>query len=164
VYFLNRFPQAVVVAVEPSPENVALCRRNLLPYHERAHVIRAAVWGSAGPMRLVRGACGDGRDWANQVEPVTNPTAADVEGIDMPSLVRLAGMEVVDVLKIDIERSEFDLFRSGTDRWLPSVRNVAIELHDHDCEKVFFDALEPYETETVRSGDLTICRSIAKAQ
>ncbi len=71
LYFLNRFPQAVVVAVEPSPENAALCRRNLLPYHERAHVIRAAVWGRPGPMRLIRGAYGDGRDWANQVEPAT---------------------------------------------------------------------------------------------
>jgi FkbM family methyltransferase len=165
LYFLNRFPQAVVVAVEPSPENVALCRRNLLPYHERAHVIRAAVCGSPGPMRLIRGAYGDGREWANQVAPATVPTEADVDGIDLPSLIRLGGIhDVIDVLKIDIERSELDLFRNGAERWLPSVRNVAIELHDHDCERVFLDALEPYETETLRSGELTICRSIAKAQ
>jgi FkbM family methyltransferase len=164
VYFINRFPQAVVVAVEPSPENAALCRRNLLPYYERAHVICAAVWGRPGPLRLIRGAYGDGREWANQVAPATALTEADVEGIDVPSLIRLGGLEVVDVLKIDIERSELDLFRNGTERWLPFVRNVAIELHDHDCERAFFDALEPYETETLRSGELTICRSIAKAQ
>ena len=141
-YFLNRFPQAVVVAVEPSPENAALCRRNLLPYHDRAHVIRAAVWGRPGPMRLIRGAYGDGRDWANQVEPVTALTEADVEGVDLPTLIRLGGMDAVDVLKIDIERSELDLFGNGSERWLPSVRNVAIELHGDDCERVFFDALE----------------------
>ena len=115
-------------------------------------------------MRLIRGAYRDGREWANQVEPATAPTEADVEGIDLPSLIRLGGSDVVDVLKIDIERSELDLFRTGTESWLPSVRNVAIELHDHDCERVFFDALEPYETETLRSGELTICRSITKVQ
>jgi FkbM family methyltransferase len=164
LYFLNRFPQAVVVAVEPGPENAALCRRNLLPYRERAHVIRAAVWSSPGPMRLIRGAYGDGREWANQVEPATVPTEADVEGIDMPALIQLAGFGVVDVLKIDIERSEIDLFRSGTDRWLPAIRNVAIELHDDDCKRVFFDAFESYDAETLRSGELTICRSIARAR
>ena len=164
LYFLNRFPQAVVVAVEPSPENAALCRRTLLPYHERVRVILAAVWGRPGPMRLIRGVYGDGRDWANQVEPASDPTEADVEGINVPSLIRLARGEVVDILKVDIERSEIELFRNETETWLPFVRNVAIELHDRECEKVFFDALEPYETETLRSGELTICRSIARAQ
>ena len=164
LYFLNHFPQAIVVAVEPSPENAALCRRNLLPYHERARVIRAAVWGRPGPMRLMRGVYADGRDWANQVEPASDPTEADVEGIDLPSLIRLADAKTVDILKIDIERSEIELFRNETDTWLPSVRNVAIELHDGECEKTFFDALQPYQTETLRSGELTICRSITKVQ
>jgi FkbM family methyltransferase len=163
LYFLNRFPQAVVVAVEPCPENAALCRQNLLPYHERAHVIRAAVWSRPGRMRLIRGAYGDGREWANQVEPAA-PSEADVDGVDLPSLIRLGGMDVVDVLKIDIERAELELFRNGTEQWLPSIRNVAIELHGHDCERVFFDALQAYETETLRSGELMICRSITKVE
>ena len=55
LYFLNRFPQAVVLAVEPSPDNAALYQRNLQPYHERVQVIRATISGRPGPMRLIRG-------------------------------------------------------------------------------------------------------------
>jgi hypothetical protein len=52
-------------------------------------------------MRLIRGAYG-GLAWANQVEPAKAPADADVEGIDAVA-DSTGGMEVVDVLKIDIE-------------------------------------------------------------
>ena len=35
-YFLSRFPECVVIAVEADPENFEMLRRNLAPYGERA--------------------------------------------------------------------------------------------------------------------------------
>ena len=35
VYFLNCFPTATVMAVEPDPDNFELCRKNLAPYRDR---------------------------------------------------------------------------------------------------------------------------------
>ncbi|RYG31008.1 MAG: hypothetical protein EOO01_35960 [Chitinophagaceae bacterium] len=50
----------------------------------------------------------------------------------------------IDVLKIDIEASEQYLFSQNTEEWLPKVRMVIIELHDHfapGCSRIFFDAV-----------------------
>jgi len=41
------------------------------------------------------------------------------------------GVESVDILKIDIERAEHALFRSA-ESWLPKVRSIVIEFHDHE--------------------------------
>jgi FkbM family methyltransferase len=160
LYFLDRYPQARVIAVEPDPRNVALCRRNLAPYGQRVLVIPSAVWSHAADLRLVRGAYRDGGEWATQVRAVSESETPDVRGVDMPTLIALGGDRPVDILKIDIERSELELFRNGAQRWLPSIRNIAIELHDEECEKAFFAALEPYRADLSRSGELTICRDI----
>jgi predicted O-methyltransferase YrrM len=53
--FLNAFPEAFVLAVEPDPDNAAICRRNLAPYGERAKVIQGAVWPARGKLTLSRG-------------------------------------------------------------------------------------------------------------
>jgi hypothetical protein len=67
---------------------------------------------------------------------------------------------LVDLLKVDIERSEIELFAKNTDSWLPRVKNICIELHGPDCEAAFFSALAPYDFEVSHSGELTICRDL----
>ncbi len=62
--FLHCYPNARLIAVEPEPENMALCRRNLEPFRERVTFVEAAVWPVAVPLELIRGKYGDGRDWA----------------------------------------------------------------------------------------------------
>jgi FkbM family methyltransferase len=161
LYFLNRYPRARVVAVEPDPDNAAMWQRNLARYGNRAQLIVSGVWSHAGRLALVRGEYGDGRAWATQVREVAagEPDAADsFAATDIPSLLSLAG-GFADILKVDIERSEAVVFQ-GAPEWLPSVRNIAIELHDAECEQVFFAAMREYDFELVRSGELTICKNI----
>src|ERR1035438_2444312 len=43
-YFLSCFPTAKVLAVEPDPDSFELCCRNLVPYGDRAQVVRGAAW------------------------------------------------------------------------------------------------------------------------
>ncbi len=78
----------------------------------------------------------------------------------MPSLLRLTPDGRVDLLKIDIEGAEVELFRDGSTAWLAQVRNIVIELHGGECELAFFRALAPYRYELSRSGELTFCRNI----
>ncbi len=152
-YLLSRFPQARVIAIEPFPANALLCRRNLAPYGSRATVIEAAVWSHC--TRLVLDHAG-GKEWGVGVRAAQPGEAGDIEAIDLPSL----GLNRIDILKIDIEGSEAELFANNTDRWLPSVSNIAIELHGAGCERQFRTAMADYLYVELRSGDLTICRSI----
>ena len=166
IYFLNRFPTAQVVAVEPDPANRAICRRNLAPYGSRARVVRGAAWPERTLLALSRGSHGDGREWATQVrERADGEDGPPVQGWDVTSLIDLAGANRVALLKVDIERSELELFGRNAHTWLPRVDNICIELHGSDCREAFFRALAGYDYDLDSSPQLTICRNLRpKAQ
>ena len=160
-YFLSCFPTASLLAVEPDPANFDLLRSNLAAYGERAKVLRGAVWSHNSKLDLFRG-FGDGREWATQVVPSEDAAKAPVEGFDVPTLLRMAGAEEIDLLKIDIERSELELFSGSSASWLSRVRNICIELHGDDCWDAFTRALAPFDYDLGSSGELTICRNLRR--
>ena len=167
VYFLDRYRHARVLAVEPDPENASVCRKNLARYGGRAEVIASAVWSHPARLKLIRGGYRDGGAWATQVGavgPAEQSQDPQLLSTDIPSLIRSCERQSVDILKIDIERSEVVVFRSGTEDWIPRVKNIAIELHDEECAQVFATAMSPYEFDLGHSGELTICRNIRTRQ
>jgi FkbM family methyltransferase len=159
IYFLHRFPRARVLAVEPDPENIEMCRRNLAPYGSRATVLQGGVWSNSTRLTVLPSRFGAGEKWGVQVRPFHSgdPEDSAVDAYDIPALMAYAGTRKVDLLKIDIERSELEVFSSAHERWLPSVRNLVIELHGEDCEQVFFPAMKHYEYRLSHRGDLTYC-------
>jgi len=165
LYFLNRFPQAHLIAIEPDPGNALLCEQNLRPYGNRATVIKGAIWPQKARLAIVRGEYRDGGEWATQVQPLVTPSGSTmvVEGFDMPDILEMLKGPAIDILKIDIERSEIALFGSDTKAWLSRVRNIAIELHDDECRRVFQEALSSYNFGVQHSGELTIIRNLQAA-
>jgi FkbM family methyltransferase len=161
-YFLSRYPGCNVVAVEPDPGNYAVCCRNLAPFGERAKVVHAAAWVERARLVLERGVFRDGRDWTTQVRTAVTAEqeSGGIEAYDVPTLLGLFHVSEIDLLKIDIERSELVLFSRNTEAWLPRVRNLCIELHGTDCEEVFFRAISKYSYHLCRSGDLTLCHNL----
>ncbi len=161
-YFLSCFSTANVVAVEPDPGTFELCCRNLAPYGGRVQVVRGAAWSRRCKLELARGA-GDGREWATQVrESNGRRDDATVEGWDIPSLLELSGGREIDLLKIDVEGSELEIFGNNSSRWLPKVRNICIELHGPACEEAFLRALGDFEYDLGLFGDLTICWNLRR--
>lgn len=165
LYFLNRFPQAHVIAVEPDPANALICEQNLRPYGNRATVIKGAIWPQKARLEIVRGEYRDGGEWATQVQPLVTPSGSTmvVEGFDMSDILEMLKGSAIDILKVDIERSEIALFGSNTEAWLGRVRNIAIELHDNECCRVFQEALSSYNFGVQHSGELTIIRNLQAA-
>jgi FkbM family methyltransferase len=160
-YFLNCFPKCRIIAVEPDERNVKVLESNLRPYGKRTKIVHGAVWSERTALRLSKGTFGDGREWATQVLPAENGRTGEVEAWDVGSLIGLSGNAGVDLLKIDIEGAELGLFGGTAKSWLPKVRNLCIELHGPECEKVFFNSLVDYDYELEHSGELTICRNLS---
>jgi FkbM family methyltransferase len=158
VSFLERWPEAEVVAIEPDPANAALARRNLAPYGARAMLVEAGVWSRTTPLRIRRGAFGDGRQWSFQVEACPPGETPDVDGVGLAEVI---GTRTVELLKVDIERGELELF-AGPCPWLDQVRNIVIELHDGDCTDVFHRALARYEYDEFSAGELTFCCNLRR--
>jgi len=158
LWLLTQFPQATILAVEPDPGNYLLCCKNLERYEQRARVVRGAAWSKSTLLAVVRGAYRDGREWTTQVtEAKSTESGLQVEGWDIGSLLDLSKARAVDILKVDIEGSELEVFASGSESWLPYVHNICIELHGETCERVFFSALKDYDYDLSYSGELTIC-------
>jgi FkbM family methyltransferase len=159
-YLLSRYPQAELVAIEPDPGNVEMTRRNLAAFGSRAHVIQAGVWSHDCGLRIERGAFGDGAEWSFQVRACREGESADVQAVGIGTVMTHRGWERIDLLKIDVERSEIELFSNGCHDWLSRTRNLVIELHGEDCDKAVFDAMGRYRYAKDHADELTICRNI----
>ncbi|MDX1531680.1 MAG: FkbM family methyltransferase, partial [Rhodothermales bacterium] len=71
----------------------------------------------------------------------------EVEVTTIDALLAEAAAERVDLLKLDIEGSEFDVFTADT-RWLGSVAVLVIELHDRfrpGCTEALMEALSAWD-------------------
>jgi FkbM family methyltransferase len=157
-WFLSRYPTMRAIAVEPDPTNAAMLRRNLAPFGHRATVVETGVWSRPASLRVVRGAFGDGREWATQVVECAPGEPHDLVAVDIPTLIAQAGGGAIDVLKIDIEGAEGELFAQGQPEWLASVENLVIEIHGPVLETLVDGAIPADEFSRSRSGELTCYR------
>ena len=78
--------------------------------------------------------------------------------VGIGTLLAESGHERISILKIDIERAERFVFQSNFEYWLPRVDNLLIELHDQECEDVFWKAIQDQPFTIGTAGELTICR------
>lgn len=72
-----------------------------------------------------------------------------VEAFTMRELLEYSGFQIVDLLKVDIEGAETELFSRDVD-WLTLVRCIAIEFHGDSRQRSRFD-------EVVRRYGFHIC-------
>lgn len=132
-YFLSRFPNARLVALEPEPANFALATKNLAPYGQRVTLLPQALWHERTVLR-VRPAP---REDSARVEP-GDGSGDDCASIDPTSLLELAGVSRIDLFKIDIEGAEVELFRHAPERWIEKTDIIVMEIHGRRaCEVVY---------------------------
>lgn len=157
-YFLDCFPRSQVVALEPDPGNARLCQANLAEDigNKRAVVYRAALWSTERTLSISH----DGEEWGRTVsEPDGDQSSREFEvpAYSLAALVKMSGFPYIDILKIDIEGAEREVFGKGTSReLLQSVGMIAIELHGPDCEQAFHSALQGLNFEISRSSAYTL--------
>jgi FkbM family methyltransferase len=160
LWFLNHFPLAHVLAVEPDPTNFALCARNLQPYEDRVSLFNAAVWSHSTGLRIHRHGNPEFDYWTLQVRETVTDEQPDVTSLSIGQLLNDSGFERIDILKMDIEGAEATVFASEPHVWLRYVRNLVIELHEDPCTDIFFAALSQYEYELLHVRELVFCLNL----
>lgn len=143
-FFASRYPGSQVLAVEPEEQNLELYRRNMRCIPEyRWEVLQAAMWRADEQVNLSappnNSDCGPEFD-SIQVGTYTGSGEKTVPGLTMKSLIKRSGFPRVDLLKIDIEGAEVELFH-GDLSWLDRVRAIAIEFHSDARLRSRFDAV-----------------------
>jgi FkbM family methyltransferase len=157
-YFLSRFPGATVIALEPDSANFKLLQKNVAPYGNRCRTINAAVWPERASLAIDPTPYRGGGENARVVR-LSADNEDQVSAITIPEVLGDSGFVRISLLKVDIERSELELFRADSCAWLQQVDTVIIELHDEECEAVFYQAAKTYNFECSRHGALTVARN-----
>jgi FkbM family methyltransferase len=132
IFFAHRFPAASVVAVEPARDNYRLLATNAL-FRPSIIPVEAAIASRDGQLALQdRSPSGEElHAWAYRtVDQASGTGSYTVQALSIPTLMRRYGLGFIDVLKVDIEGAELDLFSAGTEHWLPRVRLILVETHE----------------------------------
>jgi len=158
-YLLNAYPTARVLSIEPDPGNFAVLQRNLSYYGDRASALQRALWNRNEPLAISRHTFRDGGEWSFQVQAPSSAQDVEVEGITITQLLAAYDVDVIDILKIDIEGAERIVFEDLDLSWLARVRVIAIELHDSLSQQAFRNAIAPSGAETHQFGEVTIWRN-----
>lgn len=124
VLFATRWPRARVIAVEPESSNVAMLRRNV-SHLPNVEVVPAALWPRSGWLRIANP---QAAAWSVRVVEAAHGPGPAVRATTVSELLASCGASVIDLLKLDIEGAERELFAQGADEWLARV--LIIELHD----------------------------------
>lgn len=160
-YFLSRWPQARVLALEPDHGNFAALSTNLKPYGDRVTLLQAGLWSGSCDLAIAEAPFRDGRQWARQVRVATTSDTVRIPAVSMDALIARTGRERVSLLKIDIEGAEVELF-SGDVSWLDRVDNMVVELHEDSAfgpsAAIFEQAIRGRGFAVTRFGELTVCR------
>jgi FkbM family methyltransferase len=163
-FFASRYPGATIVAIEPDDGNFAMLVRNTARF-PNVRLVQAALWWQSGTVSLEDP--GDGA-WGIRLAGVAsadNAAAAAVRGkrvraVTVPEIMREHDLRGIDLLKVDIEGSEMEVFSHAVP-WIGSVNAISIELHDRfrpGCSGAFFKAVEDFPVRSVRGEDVFATR------
>ncbi|WP_082116045.1 FkbM family methyltransferase [Hymenobacter terrenus] len=120
LFFLEKFPVSRLVCVEPEPANFRLLQHNLRG--TPAVAVQAALGVADGKVKI------DSSPQAYNAKISAETGTVEVAAISMSTLLQSQDLPWVDLLKIDIEDYEEQVFANSTD-WLKQVGLLLIEIH-----------------------------------
>jgi FkbM family methyltransferase len=152
IYLANKYPSAQIFAVEPDPANFRLLKRNVASY-DRIRPIHAALWFEDSQLMLRTRPEGH---WASSVHALGPETKGPrpsraVAAICIETLKARFGLERIDLLKVDIEGAEKELFEHSIG-WIDEVGAIFIELHDRlrpGCSRAVAAATDGFDQTVV---------------
>jgi FkbM family methyltransferase len=140
LFFASAYPQCQILAVEPDERNFALLKRNVgeLVTAGRCKVLKSAVWKCDSELWINANAKLPSRSF-NGIQVTDRPSEGQsVSGRTLAQFIEQSGFPHIDLLKIDVEGAEAELF-NGDVNWLDRVNAIAIEFHEDSRVRSRFD-------------------------
>ena len=132
IYFHRQFPDANIIGFEPHPDTFRILQENVA--HLRGVMIFNYGLGATHQRIAVRaddvnfGAFSTGRPFKDRGHPAA-PVECEVRRLD--EVLREIGIAQVDLIKIDCEGAEADVFSTLPDEILNHCQWIVGEFHDH---------------------------------
>ncbi len=147
VYFNKRYKDALIYAIEPDQSNFLTLCSNVasLPM---VTCIHSALWHQDTFLKIMDK---NENAWAFTVDECSEDEPGSFVALSITSLMKKYSIERIDVLKLDIEGAERELFSQNVDSWITRTKYIFIELHDwlkKDSSKSVFKTISQYNFST----------------
>lgn len=128
IRFAKMYPQASIFSVEAATENyrTLLLNTNGNP---NCTCVHGTIWHKATPLTLTKHTL-DSQTW--RVQETENSSDANTQGITFSEIMEKYNIKEVDILKVDIEGAEKQLFSESCKQWIGNVKCIIVESPDGD--------------------------------
>jgi len=135
LFFAERYRQATIYSIEPVPETYEILKRNVAT-EPRIVPVQAAIVGHPRPSVTMTS------DESSLLNHITDDGKGhEVTALTVEQICEKYGIRQIDLLKVDIEGAESELFSNG--KFLEKTNFIIIELHGaYDIENFRTDLSE----------------------
>jgi len=168
VYFAEKYPKAKIITIEPEEDNFKILKKNTQHY-SNITAINAALWDSEGEIELLdvgldnwgfMTATGGIDTKYTQITTSKTEMKHLVKAVTIEKILRDYNIDMIDILKIDIEGAEKEVF-NGHSAWIKNVRSIITELHERmkkGCEEAFFKIVKEFDEMSYQSEDIYLSK------
>lgn len=154
VFFANKFPKATIISIEPDGENFEKLVKNTEKYPQ-IKPIKGAIWNEETMIELKDEGWGT-RGYIIDKSHESTETPNSIKAYTISGLMEELNIDQIDILKLDVEGSEKEIFTSNYNNWLPKTNCLIVELHDRmkpGCSDAVFNAISHYEFKSSENGE-----------
>lgn len=154
-YYATKYPKAAVIAIEPETSNYEMLVQNTKRLPNVA-TLNAGVWPKEAHLKVIDRATGK---WGFAVREVAETDEYNIRAVTLDTVLKNSGQSVIDILKLDIEGGEKQLFSYHYQSWLSKANTIVIELHDRitpGCTQAFMSAIDPQQWNQYKEGEKMI--------
>lgn len=155
LYYASKYPSAKIIAIEPEQSNFKILEKHTqkLP---NVIKINAGLWSKNAFLKIIDMKTGK---WGFTVKEVSELDHCCIKAITLEKILRQYGLNKIDILKLDIEGSEKELFSNNYDFWIDKVNIIVIELHDKiisGCRESLYKAIDNKKWNEYKVGEKVI--------
>jgi FkbM family methyltransferase len=138
LFFKIKYPEAKIISLEIETENVKMIKKNLKGYKD-IEIIQKGLFNKKSFFRI-ENPYNATNSFA--IKEVTSGENYDIESITIDEILNSTKADSIDILKIDIEGAEKDLFEKNYENWLPKVKIIMVETHDRIIPKCSYSVMK----------------------
>ncbi len=155
VFLKKKYPEASVACLEIEENNFTMLKQHTSTltnvrcikkglYHKNCFLNVADISQNSNAYTVVE---------------TSTPNENSIEAITVDGLMKEMGWDDIDLLKMDIEGAEKEVFEGDVAAWLPHAKAMMIETHDRmkkGCSRALFDAIRDYNFDLLTSTTGTL--------
>jgi FkbM family methyltransferase len=153
IRFALHHPDAEIISVEADPENYEVLNYNFREVN-RITIVNAAVWDSDTELYVFKNPNGNPESsWVSE-----KPSSIPIKALRIESLMKIKAWEKIDILKLDVEGAEKQIF-SGNTEWLKLVNCLIFEVPDSDAPgttQLIFEKIKDTQWNATAIGECLI--------